>query len=189
MPPERTFNYEAMFLIGQSTAADLGAVITHIDELLARADAKLIAMAKWDERRLAYEIDKQKRGLYIIAYIEAPAQKISQLDRDCQLSETIMRLLLTRADHLTMEEMQAADGREALMGEAKLRAEKASEAEEEGKDTGVRLGRPIEDTPSDHSESRPTGDADDGDNKGDDKGDSDDGDTSEKSDSTEPANA
>lgn len=186
MPPERTFHYEAMFLIGQSTAADLGAVITHIDELLARSEAKLISMAKWDERRLAFEIEKQKRGLYIIAYIEAPAQKISQLDRDCQLSETIMRLLLTRADHLTLEEMQAADGREALMGEAKLRAEKANEAEEEGKDTGVRMGRPVEDTPSDHSESRPTGDAD---SDGGTDSDSDDGDTTEKSDSTEPANA
>ncbi|UYV13592.1 MAG: 30S ribosomal protein S6 [Phycisphaera sp.] len=190
MPPERTFNYEAMFLIGQSTAADLASVITHIDELLARSEAKLISMAKWDERRLAYEIDKQKRGLYIIAYIEAPAQKISQLDRDCQLSETIMRLLLTRADHLTLEEMQAADGREALMGEAKLRADKANEAEEEGKDTGVRMGRPVEDTPSDHSESRSTGDSDsDTDGDGDGDGGSDDGDTTEKSDSTEPANA
>ncbi len=182
MPPERTFNYEAMFLIGQSTAADLGAVITHIDELLARAGAKLIAMAKWDERRLAYEIDKQKRGLYIIAYIEAPAQKISQLDRDCQLSETIMRLLLTRADHLTLEEMQAADGREALLSEAKLRADKANEAEEEGKDTGVRMGRPVEDTPSDHSHN-PSADGDGSDD------DSEDGDTSDTDSSTEPANA
>ena len=63
MPPERTFHYEAMFLIGQSTAADLASVITHIDELLARCDAKLVSMAKWDERRLAFELDKQKRGL------------------------------------------------------------------------------------------------------------------------------
>lgn len=151
MPPERSFHYEAMFLIGQSTAADLGSVITHIDELLKRADAKLVSMAKWDERRLAFEIDKQKRGLYIIAYFEAPAQKIAQLDRDCQLSETIMRVLVTRADHLTLEEMKANDGRDALMSEAKLRAEKANEADEKGEDASVRLGRPVEDTPSDHS--------------------------------------
>ncbi|MEO1278195.1 MAG: 30S ribosomal protein S6 [Planctomycetota bacterium] len=144
MPPERTFHYEAMFLVGQSSAADLGAVITHIDELLGRCEAKLVSMAKWDERRLAFEIEKQKRGLYILTYFEAPAQKISQLDRDCQMSETIMRLLVTRADHLTMEEMQAADGREALMSEAKLRAEKASEDQEQAEDTSVRMGRPVE---------------------------------------------
>ncbi|MGD1914769.1 MAG: 30S ribosomal protein S6 [Phycisphaerales bacterium] len=148
MPPERTFHYEAMFLVGQSSAADLGAVITHIDELLGRCEAKLVSMAKWDERRLAFEIEKQKRGLYILTYFEAPAQKISQLDRDCQMSETIMRLLVTRADHLTMEEMQAADGREALMSEAKLRAEKASEDQEQAEDTSVRMGRPVEEAPA-----------------------------------------
>lgn len=177
MPPERHFHYEAMFLIGQSTAADLGSVITHIDELLARAGAKLVSMAKWDERRLAYEIDKQKRGLYIIAYFEAPAQKIAQFDRDCQLSETIMRVLLTRADHMTLEEMRAADGREALLSEAKLRAERAVEADEQGQDTSVRLGRPVEDTPSDHSTMNDES--------------ADDGDESEEqdADSTERANA
>lgn len=144
MPPERSFHYEAMFLIGQSTAADLAGVITHIDELLARAGAKLVSMAKWDERRLAYEIDKQKRGLYILAYFEAPAQSMATLDRNCQLSETIMRVLITRADHLTLEEMQATDGREALLSEAKMRAERAGEAEEQGQDQSVRLGRPVE---------------------------------------------
>ena len=148
MPPERTFHYEAMFLVGQSSAADLGAVITHIDELLGRCEAKLVSMAKWDERRLAFEIEKQKRGLYILTYFEAPDQKISQLDRDCQMIETIMRLLVTRADHLTMEEMQAADGREALMSEAKLRAEKASEDQEQAEDTSVRMGRPVEEAPA-----------------------------------------
>lgn len=149
MPPERSYHYEAMFLIGQSTAADLAGVITHIDELLARAGAKLVSMAKWDERRLAYEIDKQKRGLYILAYFEAPAQKMAQFDRDCQLSELIMRVLIIRADHLTLEEMRAADGREALLSEAKMRAERAGEAEEQGQDNSVRLGRPVEESSAD----------------------------------------
>ncbi|MEQ8845027.1 MAG: 30S ribosomal protein S6 [Phycisphaerales bacterium] len=179
MPQERHFHYEAMFLVGQATAADLGAVITHIDELLSRCGAKLVSMAKWDERRLAFEIDKQKRGLYILTYFEAPAQQIAQLDRDCQMSETIMRVLVTRADHLTLEEMQAADGREALLSEAKLRAEKASEVEEEGQDTSVRMGRPVEDTPSDHSQ-------DDSADGGDDSAE---GDNAEADESTEPAKA
>ena len=185
MPPERTYHYEAMFLIGQSTAADLGAVVTHIDDLLERCNAKLVSMAKWDERRMAYEIDKQKRGLYIITYFEAPAQQIAQLDRDCQMSETIMRVLITRADHLTLEEMQAANGREALLAEAKLRSEKANEAQEIGQDTGVRMGRPVEDTPSDHSDNddNDSGDGDSGD------GDSGDGQPSEEGETTQPANA
>jgi len=181
MPTERSYNYEAMFLIGQTVAADLASVVTHIDELFERAGAKRIAMAKWDERRLAYEIDKQKRGLYIIAYFEAPAKNMAQLDRDCQLSETITRVLFTRADHLTLEEMQAVDAREALLSEAKLRAEKATQAEEQGQDASVRMGRPVEDTPSDHSEE--AGDEAAGDQT------SDDADASDQTEPSQPANA
>ena len=184
MPTDRSYHYEAMFLIGQATATDLASVITHIEELLGRAEAKLVSMAKWDERRLAYEIDKQKRGLYIIAYFEAPAKNMAQFDRDCQLSETIMRVLVTRADHLTLEEMQAADDRDALMSEAKLRAEKANEADEQGQDTSVRMGRPVEDSPLDH-----VGEKGEGDNSDDDGGSTDDGDTSDQSQSTESAKA
>jgi len=61
-PPARTYTYEAMFLIGQAAAADLASSIEHIKEILGRGHAELIAMRKWDERRLAFEIDKQKRG-------------------------------------------------------------------------------------------------------------------------------
>src|SRR5205823_5441403 len=85
---------------------------------------------KWDERRLAYEIKKQKRGLYILAYFKAPGGSLSHIERDCNLSEKILRVLLLRADHLTVEEMQAADAREALDTEAKLRASQVREKAE-----------------------------------------------------------
>jgi len=122
MPESRTYTYEAMFLIGQAAAADLGSAIDHIKEILSRASAELLSMRKWDERRLAYEIKKQKRGLYILAYFKAPGPAMSHIERDCNLSEKIMRVLILRADHLTPEEMQALDGREALETEVKLRA-------------------------------------------------------------------
>jgi small subunit ribosomal protein S6 len=122
MPPTRTYAYEAMFLISQAVAADLSGAVAHINELLARAHAEVIAMRKWDERRLAYEIKKQKRGLYILAYFKAPNTSIAHLERDCNLSEKILRAMILRADHLTEDEMRAADAREALETEAKLRA-------------------------------------------------------------------
>ena len=34
--------------------------------LLDRAEAEVVSLRKWDERRLAYAIKGQKRGLYII---------------------------------------------------------------------------------------------------------------------------
>jgi small subunit ribosomal protein S6 len=128
MPEKRTYTYEAMFLIGQAAAADLAGVIEHIKEIMARGHAEIIAMRKWDERRLAYEIKKQKRGLYILCYFKAANTDLPHIERDCNLSEKVLRALILRCDHLTMDEMAAADGREALDTEAKLRAKAMAEA-------------------------------------------------------------
>jgi len=127
MTEKRSYTYEAMFLIGQAAAADLTGVIEHIKEILSRGHAEIIAMRKWDERRLAYEIKKQKRGLYILCYFKAPNDQLGHIERDCNLSEKVLRALILRADHLTPDEMVATDGRTELEVEAKLRAKALTE--------------------------------------------------------------
>ncbi len=129
MPGKRIYQYEAMFLFGQAAAADLAGCVAHLNEIFQRTHAEVIAMRKWDDRRLAYEIAGQKRGTYILAYFKAPNESMIGFDRDCNLSEKLLRHLLLRADHMTLEQMQAADGRRELELEAKLRAEKPVTAE------------------------------------------------------------
>ena len=120
--PKRINAYEVMFLISQGEAADFAGVIEHINHLLERAEAEILGMQKWDERRLAYEIDKQKRALYILAYFNAPTVSLGQIERACNLNEQIMRVLITKSDHLSEDEMKAADAMKDLEAEAKLRA-------------------------------------------------------------------
>jgi small subunit ribosomal protein S6 len=128
MPATRTYNYEAMFLMSQSVAADLGGAVEHIKEVIARGHGEIIAMRKWDERRLAYEIRGQKRGTYILCYFKAPNTMLSHIERDCNLSEKILRALIVRADHLSADEIQAADGRKELEVEMRLRGQQAQGA-------------------------------------------------------------
>jgi small subunit ribosomal protein S6 len=130
-PEVRTFNYEAMFLLSQSQAADFGAAIAHIKDGLERSGAQIIAMKKWDERRLAYEINKNKRGVYILCYFSCNARKMVEIERFFNLSEKVMRHLMVRVDHLSLDEMQAADGQKELETEAKLRAERPARPEGE----------------------------------------------------------
>lgn len=139
----RTYAYEAMFLISQATAADLAGAVSHINGLLARAKADVLAMRKWDERRLAYEIQGQKRGVFILTYFKAPANAIAGLERDCNLSEQIMRAMILRADHLSEDEMRAADARQQLEDEARLRASAPAAAP-----AMVAAGLPEEDEPA-----------------------------------------
>ncbi len=118
-------NYEGMFLVSQASAADLNAITEHIKGILDRAGASVIAFKKWDERRLAYDIQKQKRGVYFLSYFSCEPGNVAGLERDFNLSEQVMRFMLLRADHLTEDEMKAADGSEELATEAALRSEEA----------------------------------------------------------------
>lgn len=137
----RTGVYEGMFLVSQAAAAQFGDTLAHINELFGRANATVVAMKKWDDRRLAYEIDKQKRGVYILSYFTCPTDMVARLERDAQISSKILRLMVIRADHLTDEEIAAHDERTALADEAKMRAERA-ETEDDETSGRVRLGAP-----------------------------------------------
>jgi len=98
--------YEGLFLVSQTAAADLNAATEHIKGILARAEAEVVGLQKWDERRLAFPIKGQRRGTYFIAYFRAPHSKLVGLERDCNLSEQILRTLVLRADHFGEVEME-----------------------------------------------------------------------------------
>lgn len=135
MKENRTHHYEAMFLLRQAAAADLGAAVDHIRDILARAEAQVLALSKWDDRRLAYEIEKQKRGVYILVYASIPTAKMASLERDLNLSQQILRWMVTRADHLTAEEMRATDGQQRVADEIALRGSRQPDVEDEPAET------------------------------------------------------
>ena len=122
MSEVRTYAYEAMFLFPQTALSDLKEAVNHVTEILERHNARLISLKKWDERRLAYDIRGNKRGVYLLVYFEAPGNEMQKIERDCNLSERLLRTLIVRADHLSQDAMAAADGRVQLEDEIKLRA-------------------------------------------------------------------
>lgn len=111
--------YEAMFVMDSGMAADWQLVEGEIKRLTGRAEAELLCCRKWDERRLAYEIGPHKRGCYVLTYLRADPSRIVGLERDVQLSEHILRILVLRADHVSEEEIrshaQAGDEQAAVM--------------------------------------------------------------------------
>ncbi len=122
MAEKRICNYEAMFLLSQAQAADFTAAVAHVRQLIEKFGGTILALRKWDERRLAFEIKKLKRGSFLFCYVTSTTEKLAESERACNLSEGILRVRIIKADHLTVEEMKAADDAKGLEMEAKLRA-------------------------------------------------------------------
>ncbi len=100
--------YEGMFLVDSAqAAADWDGVLEAIRTVLDRAGAEIVSMKKWDECRLAYEIKGVSRGTYILTYFKVDGQKIHEIERDVQLSERIMRVMILNAEHKGREDIEA----------------------------------------------------------------------------------
>ena len=100
--------YEAMFLLEPTLANDWPAAEGEINRILERAGAKVIGMTNWGERKLCYPIGHRKRGLYALTFFEAAPDKITGVERDVQLSEKAVRVLVLRRDRMTAEQIQKA---------------------------------------------------------------------------------
>lgn len=109
MASDKKNTYEGMFLISPAVTADAEKAIGIVKGILDRHQGEIIVIKKWDERKLAYEIKGQKRGLYILAYFKAPGASIAAIERDVNLSDDVLRVLITDASHLNKEEMEAVE--------------------------------------------------------------------------------
>ena len=99
--------YEGMFLIDSAlAAANWDGIVSVITKILERAKAEIISIRKWDDRKLAYDIKGKSRGLYIICYFRVDGGKIQDIEKNVQLSEQIIRVLILNAEHLTAEDIE-----------------------------------------------------------------------------------
>ncbi|MHB1422122.1 MAG: 30S ribosomal protein S6, partial [Gemmataceae bacterium] len=91
--------YECMFLLDTNkVAGDVPNAAKQLHAILERNQAEVLASRPWDERRLAYPINGHKKGLYYLTYFRAEGKSIVGIERDCVLSELILRELILKVD-------------------------------------------------------------------------------------------
>ncbi len=99
--------YEGMFLVDSSVAgADWDGTIAAIRKILEKAKAEIVSIAKWDDRRLAYDIKGKSRGTYILSYFRVDGGRIQGIEKSVRLSEKIMRVLILSAERLSQEDIE-----------------------------------------------------------------------------------
>ena len=111
-----------MFLFPQIASSDLKAAQEHVEYLIGRGEGEIISLAKWDERRLAYEIKGNRRGLYFLTYFKATGEGAIEIERQVNLSEQLLRAMILKADLVPADVIAAADAREQLAQEIVERA-------------------------------------------------------------------
>jgi small subunit ribosomal protein S6 len=79
-------------------ARDPGGVVGQIDELVAKSGGELLASRLWEERRLAYPINGNRKGTYWLTYFRVEGAKIGDMNRTCEINDSILRHLFMKID-------------------------------------------------------------------------------------------
>ena len=86
------------FLTPLSTSALLLRRWRHSSTSSARTAAVVDKVDIWGRRRLAYEIAKHAEGIYAVVDVKAEPATVSELDRQLNLNESVLRTKVLRTD-------------------------------------------------------------------------------------------
>jgi small subunit ribosomal protein S6 len=90
--------YELMLVLKPDVPDErAAAVIDRTTRYVVASGGQIVKVAPWGRRRLAYPIDRYREGSYHIVVFEAPAEAIAELERSLQITEDVLRSLVTRA--------------------------------------------------------------------------------------------
>lgn len=102
-----TRTYESMFLIdNDAVRAGWASAKASVAELIGKHGGKVLTSRRWDERRLAYPIRHRRRATYLLAYCEIAPERLVGLRRDLDISETVLRYLITSVDAVPPKEVE-----------------------------------------------------------------------------------
>ncbi len=91
--------YEGMYILDANRfSRDQAGVSGQIPDMIEKLGGEMLASRLWEERRLAYPINGQRKGTYWLTYFKLDGAKLADLNRQCQLSESIVRTLFLKVD-------------------------------------------------------------------------------------------
>ncbi|MEW6572293.1 MAG: 30S ribosomal protein S6 [Bacillota bacterium] len=91
--------YETMYIVRIGIEEEqLDATINRFKTIVEEQGGTVDRVDRWGKRRLAYEIDKEREGQYVIMRFKAEAPAVKELDRVFKISGDVIRHIIVRED-------------------------------------------------------------------------------------------
>ncbi len=75
--------------------AAFDALIEKAQGWITDVDGSIEKVDRWGKRRMAYKIRKQREGQYVLLKAQMPSSFVTELERNLQLQEPVMRYMVT----------------------------------------------------------------------------------------------
>ena len=122
--------YEIMFIVDLNMSEEeIDQLNSQVESLVTEAGGKVENIEKMGRRKLAYEIQRHKEGIYVLFTVAADGDIVKEVERRFRVMDPVLRYLTVRVD---LEEKKLE----------KVRAERQRKAARRGASSEVRSEQP-----------------------------------------------
>ncbi len=93
-----TRKYELMYILNPALGEEAINAITEKIQALIESSATIDQVDAWGRRKLAYEIDDQREGHYMLVNFSSDVEFPKELERVLKITEGVLRYLVVRVD-------------------------------------------------------------------------------------------
>jgi small subunit ribosomal protein S6 len=125
--PGTSREYETVYILRPNTANDgVAEVNTKVKGIIEGLGGKVIKVDNWGKRRLAYEVSKERKGIYLYwRYLASPGV-VEETERNLRMLDNVIRYMTVKVD-----ENVVADARPTEVDESTYEKAAATAADEE----------------------------------------------------------
>jgi small subunit ribosomal protein S6 len=98
--------YELIFIVRPDLPEEeLGKIITQMETVVTGHGGKIEKVEKMGKRRLAYRVEHQREGFYVLFLIEGSGETVKEFERRLKVNDAVIKYLSVRVD----EELKRAE--------------------------------------------------------------------------------
>ena len=121
-------HYETMFLLHPELSTDdRDDAVEKFSGIITDDGGQIVNVDKWPLKKLAYKVQKQTHGYYVVIDFGAKSSTIQELTRNFRLDERVMKFITTKLDD-EFDAEEAAKKYEQAQKEEEAPAEPSSES-------------------------------------------------------------
>ena len=97
--PNTSREYETIYILRPNTSNEgVAEVNTRIKGVIESMGGKVIKVDNWGKRRLAYEVAKERKGIYLYWLYLANSGVVEEAERNLRMLDNVIRYLTTKVD-------------------------------------------------------------------------------------------
>jgi len=101
--------YENLFIVKpDATEEEIDHLIEQMSKNITTTGGTVDKVDKWGKRRLAYRVEKQREGYYVLLTFTADSQAVREFERRMRVQDAVIKFLTVRIDETLRRPKPAA---------------------------------------------------------------------------------